>query len=216
MAGNYTVLQGDYLSKIAKAFGFSDYRTIWFHPENAQLKQLRQNPNVLYPGDIVYIPDREPRFESRPTDKLHQFTAKLPVIKLRLTLEDMYEKPIANTPCVLSLEKDNRRITTDGTGKIDEVILPDAHDAVLVIQGDATPFQNTQIPIKIGDLDPIDTDTGQAARLTNLGYYFERIDKIDKAAFSSAVEEFQCDHSLKVDGICGPQTQAKLKQVHGC
>jgi len=32
MAGNYTVQQGDHLSKIAKAFGFSDYQTIWNDP----------------------------------------------------------------------------------------------------------------------------------------------------------------------------------------
>jgi peptidoglycan hydrolase-like protein with peptidoglycan-binding domain len=35
-------------------------------------------------------------------------------------------------------------------------------------------------------------------------------------AFRSAVEEFQCDHGLTVDGDCGAQTQAKLLSVHGC
>jgi len=34
-------------------------------------------------------------------------------------------------------------------------------------------------------------------------------------AFLSAVEEFQCDNGLTVDGDCGPNTQAKLKEVHG-
>ena len=34
--------------------------------------------------------------------------------------------------------------------------------------------------------------------------------------FEMAVEEFQCDQGLKVDGICGPQTQAKLKKLYGC
>jgi peptidoglycan hydrolase-like protein with peptidoglycan-binding domain len=29
------------------------------------------------------------------------------------------------------------------------------------------------------------------------------------------VQEFQCDHQLKVDGVCGPQTQAKLVDAHG-
>ena len=33
--------------------------------------------------------------------------------------------------------------------------------------------------------------------------------------FKSAVEEFQCDQEITVDGICGPRTQAKLKDVHG-
>jgi hypothetical protein len=50
MAESYTVRQGDHLSKIAKAFGFSDYHTIWDHPNNGDLKQKRQNPNVLLPA----------------------------------------------------------------------------------------------------------------------------------------------------------------------
>ncbi len=215
MAGNYTVQQGDFLSKIAKAFGFSDYHTIWDHPSNAALKQQRQNPSVLFPGDNLFIPDRETRVEPGSTDQRHKFKMKAPVLKLQLTLEDMYEKPIANAPCILVLSSDSRHVTTDGNGHIAEVIPPDSHDATLVIQDDQTPFTSTQIPIKIGDLDPVDEVSGQAARLANLGYYFDDLDKIDDAAFSSAMEEFQCDNHLQVDGICGPQTQAKLKQVHG-
>jgi len=37
-----------------------------------------------------------------------------------------------------------------------------------------------------------------------------------KLRFRSAVEEFQLDHGLKVDGILGAGTKAKLKDVHGC
>jgi hypothetical protein len=57
MAIDHTVVQGEYLSKIARNYGFSDYRTIWEHPKNAALKQARQNPNVLFPGDRLFIPD---------------------------------------------------------------------------------------------------------------------------------------------------------------
>jgi hypothetical protein len=215
-AGNYTVQQGDYLSKIAEAFGFADYQTIWFHPQNAELKQLRQNPNVLFPGDVIFIPDREDRVESRNTDKRHKVLKHGKVLKLRLTLEDLYEKPIANAQCILTVEGDAKKLTTDATGRIERIIPPNAHDATLVINGDQTPFASTQFAIKIGDLDPVDTPSGQAARLANLGYYFEDLETIDADAFSSAVEEFQCDHGLGVDGVCGSQTQAKLKTIHGC
>ncbi len=57
------------------------------------------------------------------------------------------------------------------------------------------------------------TPSGQQARLDNLGYFAS---DGDDDAFKSAVEEFQCDNSLTVDGDCGPATQAKLKQVYGC
>ena len=216
MAGNYTVQQGDYLSSIAKAFGFSDYQTIWNHANNAALKQQRQNPNVLLPGDVVFVPDLELREESSPTDNKHTFVKKGKGLKLRLTLLDQYEEPIANAACSLTLGSNTAQVTTDGAGKIEQDLAPDVHDGILVIQDSQTPFNNRQIAIKIGDLDPVDAVSGQVARLNNLGYWAGDPDQPDEDALESAVEEFQCDQSLTVDGICGPVTQAKLKQVHGC
>jgi len=215
MAGNYTVRQGDHLFKIAKAFGFSDYHTIWDHPSNAALKQKRDNPNVLYPGDKLFVPDREQREESRSTNKKHPFKMKSSGLKLRLVLEDVYEKPIANAKCQLILGSDFRNVTTDGSGRIEESIPADVHDVVLTIQdAQQTPFSATQIAIKVGDLDPVTEVSGQIARLNNLGYFVG--DGDPDAALKSAVEEFQCENGLTVDGDCGPNTQAKLKQVHGC
>ena len=216
MAGNYTVKQGDYLSSIAKAFGFSDYQTIWNDPNNAQLKQQRQNPNVLFPGDILYIPDRDQRNESAATDQVHTYKKSSNDLKLRLTLLDQYEKPIANAKCVLTLGTASSNVTTDGSGKIEQDLQPDVHDGVLVIQDDQTPFNNVKITLKIGSLDPVDQISGQIGRLNNLGYLAGDPNQPDQTAFESAVEEFQCDNKLTVDGKCGPQTQATLKQVHGC
>ena len=214
MAAYYTVQQGDYLSKIAKENGFPDYLTIWNHPSNVDLKQQRQNPNVLFPGDQVFIPDFGPRQESGSTEQRHIFVVKRQTLKLRLVLEDIFEKPIANAPCTLLVDGQPFQVTTDGSGKIEQEIPATAQDGVIVISDDQTPFQNDVIPIKIGNLDPVDQVSGQIARLNNLGYFPG--DGTDADAFESAVEEFQCDHGLTVDGICGPLTQAKLKQVHGC
>ncbi len=55
--------------------------------------------------------------------------------------------------------------------------------------------------------------------LLNLGYlagpFGGRSDEENRMMFLSAIEEFQCDHGLVVDGKCGPGTQAQLKQIHG-
>jgi len=216
MADNYTVQQGDHLSKIAKDNGFIDYTVIWDHPNNSDLKKLRQNPNVLLPGDEIFIPDAEQKQESGATDKKHTFNVDKKTLKLRLVLEDIYEKPIAGAQCALLVDGQAYQLTTDGHGKLEQDVPLDAQDGALTIRGDQTPFANDVIPIKIGHLDPVDEISGQIARLNNLGYFAGPLDGSDEDAFESAVEEFQCDHSLTVDGICGPNTQSKLKQVHGC
>jgi N-acetylmuramoyl-L-alanine amidase len=217
MATDYTVQQGDYLSKIAKEFGFSDYRTIWNHPDNSELKSKRKNPNVLYPGDKLVIPDRNLREENCAVDNKHRFKKKDPGLRLRLVLEDMYEKPIANAQCLLSIDGDFRTIKTDGQGKIDEPLRPGTTSATLIIQdAKQTHLNFVEIPIKIGHLDPLEELSGQRARLKNLGYFPGKADDKDDPAFVTAVERFQAEHHLTVDGICGPKTQGKLKDVHGC
>jgi Putative peptidoglycan binding domain/LysM domain len=202
MEDYYTVKQGDHLSKIAKDNGFTDYTVIWDHPHNSDLKKQRQNPNILLPGDQLFIPDMEQKQESGSTDKRHTFTIDKKTLKLRLVLEDIYEKPIAGAQCALLVDGQTYQLTTDGNGKLEQEIPLDAKEGTLTIRGDQTPFA--------------DEISGQVARLNNLGYFAGKIDGSDADAFNSAVQEFQCDNSLTVDGICGPQTQSKLKQVHGC
>jgi len=218
MADYHVVEQGEYLSKIASENGFLDHTIIWDHPNNAKLKEDRKNPNVLFPGDKVFIPDKEQRQETGGTDQRHKFAIKREKLMLRLVLEDIYEKPIANASCTLVVDDQSFELTTDGNGKIEHEIPPYAQQAALVIKGDDTPFQGDVIPIKIGHLDPVETVSGQQARLNNLGYFAGDGAKADDPDFRSAIEEFQCDHHppLIVDGICGPKTRAKLKEVHGC
>ena len=216
MAGYYTVKQGDHISSIAQEHGFSDYHAIWDHAKNLALKKKRQNPNVLFPGDVLFIPDREIREETCQTDKRHKFVLRKPVLRLRLVLEDLYEKPIANAKCLLIVGGESRDVTTDGHGKIDAIIPTTTQQSMLVIRDPQTPFNDVAIPIQIGHLDPVEEPSGQVSRLGNLGYYLLPSDQVDTIELDSATQEFQCEHGLKVDGICGPATQAKLKQVHGC
>jgi N-acetylmuramoyl-L-alanine amidase len=217
MAGMHTVKQGEYMAFIAAQYGFTNWQTIWDLPQNADLKSQRQNPNVLFPGDQVYVPDPAVKNVAKPTDNTHSFKLKNSTFKLRLVLEDMYEKPIANAKCILSLGATTLNVTTDGNGQIEQDIPPTVQNGVLIIQdASQTPFNNIQIPILVGSLDPIDELTGQQGRLKNLGYFFGDIGSAEDDDFKSAVEEFQCDNYLMVDGICGPDTQAKLKQVYGC
>lgn len=220
MGTPYKVEQGDYLSKIAQQFGFSDYKEIWNHPDNADLKNKRKNPSVLFPGDKLMIPDKEEKQVSASTGKRHTFQVSRSPLRLRLVIEDIYEKPIANTECELVLDGETFKLTTDGKGSIEQEISPTTTGGFLIIRSQETALNDIALPIKIGHLDPVEEESGQQARLNNLGYFagpFEGNEAADnKQLFLSAIEEFQCDHELSVDGNCGLKTQAKLKEVHGC
>jgi Putative peptidoglycan binding domain len=220
MSSVHVVQQGEHLSGISVRYGFADYRTIWDHPQNAQLKKQR-NPNVLFPGDSFFIPDREIRTENRPTDQLHKFKRPDEPLKLTIVLNRVYGDPFANTPCSLVIDTTKTELTSDGSGKIENEISKAAVNGVVIVQdqiaagGTSVPVSR-EIRIKIGHLDPVEELSGQKARLANLGYYRGPDEPTDDDEFLSAVEEFQHEHGVGVDGKCGPNTQAKLKTVHGC
>jgi hypothetical protein len=58
------------------------------HPENASLRQLRKDPNVLYPGDEIFVPERTERLESCATDQSHKFNEEDTGAKVKLRLLD--------------------------------------------------------------------------------------------------------------------------------
>ena len=209
MGHYYQIKQGDHLSKIAAHFGFLDYQLIWNHPQNANLKTKRQNPNVLLPGDCLYIPDRQQKETGRSTGQTHCFQIKRCVLRLQILAEEAYHTPLADRPYSLTLGGKPSSKITSGIGLLTEAIPVDAEEVLLRLE-------DREIPVKIGHLDPVDTESGQTARLTNLGYYWGDPENRETEAFLSAVEEFQCDHQLQVDGKCGPKTQNRLKQIHGC
>jgi hypothetical protein len=95
---------------------------------------------------------------------------------------------------------------------VEQRIPADAVTGELTVNGVST-------PLKIGHLDPVDLPSGQRARLNNLGIYAGEMGDADsedgQMLLRSAVEEFQCDQGLTVDGICGPKTQARLAEVYG-
>lgn len=216
---DYIVQQGDYVSKLAAESGFSDFKTIWDHPKNQELKNQRATPNVLAPGDKLFIPDKEVRTEARPTDAKHEFVLSGKPLKLRVVIHDMADKPVSGKPCDLKVtgSPDVSPLNTDGTGMVEREIKPDAAAGKIKLKDDGLPIDLDR-ELQIGFLDPLDHVTGQKARLNTLGYDAGAVDDDVTLQFKSAVEEFQCDHMSPpdVDGICGPKTQAKLKQVYGC
>jgi LysM repeat protein len=209
-AGPYKVVQGDHIASIAADAGFLSWKTVWDDGKNAAIKGKR-NPNVLYPGDVVEIPAKQKKEESVPTTEYSTFQVVGDPVQLKIVVLDWAGNPVVDTELDIQLDGEEK-IKTAGDGSVTKKTLDPQGKRV----GSMT-VKGYLLDLKLGHLDPVEEISGQLWRLNNLGY---RAGAGEAPAagdpdFLSAVEEFQCDYALAVDGVCGPATQSKLKDVHG-
>ena len=205
----HTVKQGEHVSRIADERGFPSYRPIWDAAENQKLNKLRRNPNVLFPGDELFIPDRETRVEDRPTDQRHRFKVATTPLRLRIVLRTVDGEPLRHVACELFLDATRIPLTTNDGGMVEHDIPKDAEAAKLIVPG-----RGLEYDLKIGHLDPVEEISGERARLDNLGY-FAGYSQADADHLQWALEEFQCEHQLKVTGEYDRATRDKLEKDHG-
>ena len=55
----YEVKEGDVIRKIAQQHGLLRWETIWDDDSNSDLRDKRENPDVLHPKDLLHIPEKE-------------------------------------------------------------------------------------------------------------------------------------------------------------
>jgi hypothetical protein len=215
MSTKHTVRQGECLSSIAAKYGFSDFRTIYNHPENADFKSKRPNPNLIYPGDIVSIPEPTAKAATCATGKSHRFKLKLPRALLRLEVQ--LEEPHHYE---LLVGGETFPGTTDGKSPIEHRIPPLAAEGRLELwpatEGNEEAREGAFFwDLAIGHLDPIEMLSGVQGRLANLGYYSGPIDGRDSPDLSLAIASFESDMELTVTGKAdGEALQNKLREVH--
>jgi N-acetylmuramoyl-L-alanine amidase len=217
MPTTYTVQQGDCLSSIAKANGFDDWRTIYGDPANADFRILRPNPNVIFAGDQVVIPDKTPTIYQATTGQSYTYSLNTQKTLLRLKFDDAGD---------LNYSLQVGAVQTSGTvpaGTVLEVTIaadatqgqiltwPTTYDSAAAAGDDAITWN-----LLIGSLDPPDTISGIQARLKNLGYDPGGVDGIMGPNTEAAIKEFQGDNPpLDVDGICGKHTTSALVDAYG-
>ena len=206
---NYTVKQGDCISSIAQRYGLF-WEKVWNHSKNAKLKEKRKDPNVLFSGDIVFVPDREENQESGATGQRHRFRLKgVPgMLRLRFLEND---QPRVNDLYVLEIDGELFSGTTDAEGKLEHVIPPNAKRGILLL-GE----EQDEYVLDLGHVDPIDEISGVQERLENLGFDCGEVDGNMSPETQEALKEFQEKHGLQVTGQADQQTRAKLQKQHGC
>jgi N-acetylmuramoyl-L-alanine amidase len=216
MPSVHVVEQGECLSEIARKYGFLNYKAVYEHPDNADLRKKRPNPNVLMPGDEVAIPDIASKKVAAVTNKNHKFQIKLPRKVLRVVFKGHDGKPLKDTEYTLRFGEQTKIGKTDGSGKIDEPVPMGTRVAEIEIAGRA-------LTLRLGHLNPIgqpgtedgdDDFAGVQARLKNLGYDAGPTDGIYGRRTRAAIAMFQAEHGLDIDGKANDATLAKLDETY--
>jgi N-acetylmuramoyl-L-alanine amidase len=208
--GYHIIEQGEWIGMLAAIYGITKAETIWNEGNNEQLRNKRKTPNILLPGDEVFIPAIATKDVDAPAEKKSKFKLSLPADEFTLAVLDEENEPRKGVPYKLLIGKMKLEKKTDDQGRIKAKIPSGADRARLEIDDQV-------ITLLLGHLDPLEEVSGIQQRLKNLGYYFGEVDGIEGPLTRNAVEVFQTDYPpLKVDGICGPKTREKLKEIYGC
>jgi len=210
MSINYTVQQGDCVGSIAYENGFY-WETLWNHPSNSELKSKRKDPNVLMDGDLVHIPDLTPKQEAGATAKRHTFKWK--GVPSKLNVRFAFDgKPRANIPYTLDVDGSVREGKTDGDGWVRSTLQPNAVLAKITLK--PVNKEAEEYVLNLGHLSPVETISGQKARLKNLGFFAGQVSSENSPDYVQAIKGFQKASGLNDTGTADAATQDKLKQMH--
>lgn len=209
-SGEYTVTQGDCVESLAFENGLL-WKTIWEHPQNAEVKTARVSPNVLLPGDRLHIPEKAIKAIDCSTDQSHKFVKKGLISKLWMCIKQVGE-PRRNERYRLEIEKMVITGKTDGNGYIEVAIPPDARSGKLTVG--QYRWNQQVIPLELGGMDPITEVIGVQKRLQNLGFACEPTGDLDEAT-SAAIATFQKGEELEPTGDLDQATIERIKTRYG-
>jgi N-acetylmuramoyl-L-alanine amidase len=191
MSTTYTVKPGDTLLSIAAARGFRDWRRIWDDAGNAGLRAKRPNPQVLYEGDEIQIPELFGAPRDCDTGKTHTFKLKMPAAFFAVRLVDELGQPYKSARWQLEVDGKSYGGTTDGDGWLSQAVDPRARYGRLKLFRSDRDDDVCEWRVRIGSMDPVDTVSGVQGRLANLGFAPGQIDGYMSDETRQAIRTFQ-------------------------
>lgn len=205
MPAKHVVVQGECLVSIAEQHGFAP-QTLWEAAENSELRNVRRSPNILFPGDVLHIPDKRPRSVAVAAGARHVFRRRGVPAHLQLRfLQD--GEPRAGVAYRLILGSRELTGTTSPEGLLEQWIPAGVREGRLILAEDEV------YELHFGHLDPLTTESGVRARLHNLGY-LSSLDAPGKD-LQTALEIFQAESGLPITGSCDEETSSRLLLAHG-
>lgn len=223
----YVVRQGDYLTRLAVQHGF-DADEVWSHESNRDLRERRPNRDMLAPGDILHLPERDPRAAPFRSGGTRRYQARVPKVPVRIVLRSGRE-PIRDEPFVVTgAGRTAIEGTSDGEGVIRFEVPVHVTEVYLRL-----PRSNAAYPVLVGHMDPLEEESGVRARLEHLGYLSpplrdvlargplgplaHRRDTIPEPpddALEQAVRRFQTANGLEATGAVDDATRDALRRAH--
>jgi N-acetylmuramoyl-L-alanine amidase len=203
----HLVNQGECIASIAD-MSRTTWERIWDHPNNAGLRARRKNPGILYPGDLVFVPQSDTVFGVQ-TGASHTFTVHREKVQISLRLLDRGE-PIAGAAYELAVDGEPYPPgSTDGDGTLKALVPRGAQQATVTFTA-----LDRVIVMKLGVLDPVTETTGLKARLKQLGYYEGDVDTLIDDPTRLALWGFQMQHGLDATGEPDDATRAALEEAY--
>lgn len=213
--GSHVVKAGEGLSEIAEQHGFL-WRTLWEHPDNEELREVRESPEVLLPGDRVTIPPLRARDATIATGQRHTFRRKGVPAKVIVNVVDPHGRPLEDKRYEIEIGGERATGHTGKGGRVEHWVACTEHSLRLRVWPDEPTLPRTLLfEISLGHLDPVDTLRGARDRLWNLGYLCPRGDGPLDAETRSAIARFQASLDLPATGDLDAITKARLVQAHG-
>jgi type VI secretion system secreted protein VgrG len=200
----HVVQAGDSLDTIAHRLGFSA-AAIWRSERNQELRARRPDPDLLAPGDVLWVPRSGARREEPlAIGAENRYQRRVPKVTVVLWLRRGDGSPLADEPCeVRGLGIVAR---SDAEGRLALSLPLHVRAAELWI-----PSLQVAQTILLGHLDPADTASGLKQHLANLGY--DTYHGFDEAP-GEAIARFQRDFGLPPTGVADAATVEALKSVH--
>jgi N-acetylmuramoyl-L-alanine amidase len=198
------------MESLSFRYGFF-WKTIWKAPQNSDLRRKRDDPNTLFPGDLVYIPGKRLRQEQANTEQLHRFRRKGLASLLEIAVNNQ-GVPRTNVPYTLKVDGQLIQGITDQEGGITEKIPPGAKEGRLTVgEGEET----HEYIIHFGNLDPLEKVCGVQERLSNLGFDCGAIDGVAGEKTKASIKDFQAKYGLEKTGKINEETLNKIRKLHG-
>jgi len=210
---SHKVIQGECLISIAQKYGIANWRTIYDAPENEAFKKQRKDPNMICPGDNIFIPGLTGSKQPANLNKKTTYVLKKAKGFLSICLVDSKSKPLPDIPYDVSFYKSEQDKKgeplqviagekTDADGYVEQKMPKAAKFAVITYSPYLKrPSLKQKMGLKLGELDDPSTQLGMRSRLNHFGFYSGdgKMKQQDQEMFESQLAGFKEKFGLSDD-----------------